>query len=173
MAMQYKTSFNINGNRNQNPFNSIMSLLIFVGILVLLFFLLKGFVTVLYWVAPVLLLATLIINYKIVADYAISIYETFQTDILMGMLKVIFTIFCYPFVIGWLFIKAIFYRKMDTVKKQIESQLKQQQTDQYAEFEEISTEISKDKKTDSPVIIELPKLKEKEKNNPYDNLFDA
>ncbi len=171
--MQYKTSFNINGNRNQNPFNSIMSLLISVGILVLLFFLLKGFVTVLYWVAPVLLLATLIINYKIVADYAISIYETFQTDILMGMLKVIFTIFCYPFVIGWLFIKAIFYRKMDTVKKQIESQLKQQQTDQYAEFEEISTEISKDKKTDSPIIIELPKLKEKEKNNPYDNLFDA
>lgn len=171
--MQYKTSFNINGNRNQNPFNSIISLLIFVGILVLLFFLLKGFVTVLYWVAPVLLIATLVINYKIVADYAISIYETFQTDILMGMLKVVFTIFCYPFVIGWLFIKAIFYRKMDTVKKQFESQLKQQQTDQYAEFEEISTEINKDKKPDSPIIIELPKAKEKEKNNPYDNLFDA
>ncbi len=161
--MQYRTSFNINSNRNQNPFNSIVSLLVFFGVLVLLFFLLKGFVTVLYWVAPVLLIATLVINYRIVADYTISIFETFQTDILMGMLKVVFTIFCYPFVIGWLFIKAIFYRKMDTVKKQFENQLQQQQGEQYAEFEEISTETNKDKKPEQPIIIELPKPKDKDK----------
>lgn len=169
--MQYRTSFNINTNKSPNPFSSLISILIFIGVLVVLFFLLKGLVTVLYWVTPVLLVATLIVNYRVVVDYFVSIFETFQTDILMGMLKVVFTLVCYPIVIGWLFIKALFYRKMDTVKKQFEDQIRQKQGE-YAEFEEISTEIN-ETKSEQPTIVELPKPKEKEKSNPYDNLFDS
>lgn len=169
--MQYRSSFNFNNKPNSNPFNSLVSLLIFVGVLIVLFFLLKGFVTLLYWVAPILLIITLLIRYRVVADYAVSLFETFQTDILMGILKVAFTIFCYPFVIGWLFMKAIFYRKMDQVKQTMDSQIYQQPTEQYTDYEEVSTETMPNE-SEKPQLWELPKPKEKEKNNPYNDLFE-
>ncbi len=169
--MQYRSSFNINNKPNQNPFNSLMSLLVFVGVLVFLFFIFKGFVTILYWAAPVLLIITLIIRYRVVSDYAVSLFETFRTDVMMGVLKVAFTVLCYPFVIGWLFVKALFYRKMDKVKQDLEGRISNQQGDQYADYEEVSSEITDITPEEKPIIIELPKPKEK--NNPYDNLFDS
>ena len=69
--MTYKRSFGVGGNSN-NPFGSVLSLLIFVGVLVLLFFMVTSFVKLLYLVAPVLLIATLLINYRLVADYVLG-----------------------------------------------------------------------------------------------------
>lgn len=168
--MKYQSSFNFNSSSNKNPFNSILSLLTIIGVLIVLFLVIRGFVSLLYLVAPVLLIITLIIRYRVVADYAISLFETFQTDILMGILKVAFTFVCYPFVIGWLFIKALFYRKMDQVKQSMDSQtIYQQSSDQYADYEEVSSQPS-NKEPEKPIIIELPQPKEK--NNPYNDLFE-
>ena len=142
----------------------------FAGILILIFYFLKGFSMLLYWVAPVLLIATLIINYRVVADYALSIFDTLQNNLLLGILKVVFTVFCYPFVIGWLFVKALFYKKMDTIKKQFEQPLNQKNADQFTTYEEVSSQMT-ETEPKKPFILDLPKPKEKEKNNPYDNLF--
>ena len=86
-----------------------------------------------------------------------------------------FNVLCYPFVIGYLFIKALFYRKMGNMRKQFENQINQSQSTQYADYEEISTEIGSENsniKPEEPTILDLPKPKEKSKSNPYDNLFD-
>ena len=173
--MQYRRSFNTSPGQNPNPFSSLMSLLMFFGVLSLIFIILYGFVKILYLAAPILLIITLIINYRVVSDYLMNIFETFKTDILMGVVKVVFNVLCYPFVIGYLFIKALFYRKMGNMRKQFENQINQSQSTQYADYEEISTEINSEKtdvKPEEPFILDLPKPKEKNKNNPYDNLFD-
>jgi hypothetical protein len=171
--MSYQRSFRTGGNSN-NPFGSIMSLLIFVGILALLFFLVSGFVKLLYYVAPVLLIATLLINHRVVVDYAKGAVETLKTNVLFGVVKILFSFFCYPFVIGWLFSKAMFYRKMSTLKKDMEQQMGQmnmgQNNTQYAEYEEITPDLDINEKPEKPIILDLPKPKDKLRDD-YDQLF--
>ena len=52
-----------------NPFNSISSILILVLLFVGLFFVAKSIFTILSWVAPIMLIATLIIDHKVVLGY--------------------------------------------------------------------------------------------------------
>ena len=181
MATNYQGSFRVGGNPN-NPFGSIINLLIFFAVLVGMYFFIGGVFKLLYLVAPVLLIATLVINYRIVADYAIDVFETFRTDILWGAVKVAFTVLCYPLVIGWLFAKSLIYRKVDKLKKDFEQQVNATNpnlgsrptggtTTEFADFEELSSEIlNKSKKQEPPIILEIPKLKEKPKDD-YDQFF--
>lgn len=168
--MQNRKRYNF--NLGQNPFNSLLSLVVLIAVMAILFFVVKGFISILYWVAPILLIVTLILNYKIVANYVISLFETFKTDILMGMVKVAFTILCYPLVIGWLFAKVLLYRKVDKMKQEFDRQIGGvSEKEQYVDFEELSSKTV-DEKPEKPTIIELPKPKEKEKKNPYTDMFD-
>ena len=179
--MSYQRSFKVGGNPN-NPFGSIVSLIILIGVFVLLFFMVTGFIKLLYLVAPVLLIATLLINYQLVADYVMSIFETFRTDILAGIVKVLFSVFCYPFVIGWLFAKAMFYRKMTKFQKDLEQQMdglnETAQNTQFTEYKEISSDLNTDKSIseptdgtpEKPIIIELPKPKDPLRDD-FDQIF--
>lgn len=180
MAAQYQGSFGF-GNSPKNPFSSIINLLIFFGVLVLLYFFVGGLFKLLYLAAPFLLVATLVMNYRIVADYAIDIFETFRTDVLWGAVKVAFTVLCYPFVIGWLFAKALIYRKVGKMKQDFDAQINTTNTNfgkkppisaDFADFEELSSEmLDKNKvKKDAPIIIELPKPKDKQQDD-YDQFF--
>jgi hypothetical protein len=169
--MSYKRSFGVRGNSN-NPFGSMFSLLIFVGILVLLFFMVTGFVKLLYLIAPVLLIATLLINYRIVADYVLGVFETFKTDVLFGIVKVAFSVLCYPIVIGWLFAKAMFFRSVTKLQKDMAQRMGAlNQTDnntQFTDYEELSSDINHAEPVEKPKIIERPKDKLRDD---YDQLF--
>jgi hypothetical protein len=178
MATNYQGSFRVGGNPN-NPFGSIINLLIFFAVLAGMYFFIGGVFKLLYLVAPILLIATLIINYRIVADYAIDVFETFRTDILWGAVKVAFTVLCYPLVIGWLFAKSLIYRKVDKLKQQFEEQVKatnpnlgsQGTTTEFADFEELSSEtLDKMKKKEPPIVLQIPKIKEKPQDD-YDQFF--
>ncbi len=177
--MQFRTNSNVGGG-GSNPFNSLMSLLIFGGVLLLLFFLVKSFFTLLYWVAPALLVVTLIINYRVVRDYAASIVTTMQSDILMGMVKVLFTVLCYPLVIGWLFAKALIYRKVSSLQQDFQQKMGQadmtENATQDVDYEEIKiddVEKTTENPPQKPLIIQLPKPKEKDKSNPYNDIFES
>jgi predicted membrane protein len=173
--MQFRTNSNVGGG-GSNPFNSLISLLMFGGVLLLLFFLVKSFFTLLYWVAPVLLVITLIINYRVVRDYAAGIVTTLQSDVLLGMVKVAFTVLCYPLVIGWLFAKALIYRKVNTLQQDFQKKMTQSDLTQDVDYEEVSSEKldkTDEKPPQKPIIIQLPKPKEKDKSNPYDDIFES
>jgi predicted membrane protein len=170
--MQFRTNYNSKGS-GSNPFNSLISLITFAGVLLLLYFLMKGFFNLLYLVAPVLLVATLIINYRVVRDYAASIVTSLQSDILMGMVKVAFTVLCYPMVIGWLFAKALIFRKVSTLQQDFQQKMNQSEQIQDVDYEEISSRKADEKPSEKPLIIQLPKPKEKDKSNPYDDIFES
>lgn len=175
--MPFQRTFQVGGKPN-NPFGSIISLLIIIGVLVLLIFMVTGFIKLLYLVAPVLLIATLLINYRIVADYVMGVFETFQTDVLYGIVKVLFSVFCYPFVIGGLFAKAMFYRKVTKIQKDIEQQMgtftESHEQTQFTDYEEISSDLNTDepseKAPEKPIIIELPPKQDPLRDD-FDQLF--
>ncbi len=178
--MPFQRSFQVGGKPN-NPFGSIFSLLIIIGIFILLIFMVTGFIKLLYLVAPVLLIATLLINYRLVADYVMGVFETFKTDIVFGIVKVVFSVFCYPFVIGWLFAKAMFYRKVTKIQKDLEQQMglsTEKSITEVTDYEEISSDLNTDeppkktsqKKPETPIIIELPKPKDPLRDD-FDQLF--
>ncbi len=167
-------NFSHNNPTGRNPFNSLVSLLILAGVFVAMFFVIRGFVTLLYWVAPVLLIITLFINYRVVANYALGLVDLLKRNILWGVAKIAFTVVLYPFVIGWLFMQAMMLRRLDSFKKEFEHQFPPKESAQYADYEEISSESVEKAEDAEPIPFKLlpPTPKEKD-GNPYNDLFKS
>jgi len=159
--MTIQTSFNL-GN-NKSPFGFLGPLLILVLFFGTLFFLAKGLFWLLSYAAPVLLIATLIMDHNIIVDYLKWVWKLLMENTLMGVIVVLMTAFGFPFVAGYLFFKALARR---SVKNIINEQQKRQNTfDDYEEVED----------TD---FLELPTLPEEPmlnthsaKGEKYDDLF--
>lgn len=128
-----------------------------------LFFLAQGLFWVLSWAAPVLLLLTLVMDYKVVVNYFKYIWKMLKENIAMGLLLLVVTIFGYPFVAGYLFFKA--YAKRSLNKSTAHQSSK---SDVFVEFEEVEDDDS---------FLELPEFnRQKEKPQAprptsYDDVF--
>ncbi len=146
------------------PFGFLGPFLILAIFFAALFFLAKGMFWLLSWVAPVLLIITIIIDYTVVKDFFVYIWKLLKENPLMGVLAVLMVIFAYPFVAGYLFVKALGKK---TIKKAMDNAQKEQST--YTDYEEVQDE------DDS--FLELPPLKKKSepekqaKSSEYDDMF--
>lgn len=147
-----------------SPFGFLGPLLILAVFFTVLFFMAKGLFWLLSWVAPVLLILTLIIDYKVVKDFFTFIFSLLKNNPLVGILALVMIVFAYPFVAGYLFVKALGKK---SIKKAIEKVENEKNT--YTDYEEVQDE------DDS--FLELPPLKKKQetvkqtKSNEYDDMF--
>lgn len=141
------------------------------------YFMLRG----LYWLAsmlmPVLLIATLIINYKVVLDFGKMLVEAVRREPIMGVLGIIMTLVLLPLVVLFLFAKALFQRKAEKFIKEQQTQY-ENKNGKYVEYEEV---VVPKKQAEKAVFIELPPIKEKEAKpihrtpppkNQYDDFFE-
>ncbi|MFZ1703349.1 MAG: hypothetical protein WAT79_03330, partial [Saprospiraceae bacterium] len=150
--------FKVGGNSN-NPLGFLGPLLILTIFFAILYFFFKGLFYVLNIIAPVLLILTLFLDYTVVKDFFTFLWRLFKDNPLLGILAGVLLFFGYPFVSGYLFLKAILRRG---IKKKIDSIHKEKNT--YSEYEEVV-----EKEDD---FLELPPLQQKPKNdNPYDEVF--
>jgi hypothetical protein len=145
-----------------SPFGFLGPLLILAVFFTALFFLAKGLFWILSWVAPVLLIITLIIDHQVVVDFLKFVWKLLRENTLMGVLAVLLIFFGYPIVSGYLFFKALGKR---SIKNVIDKAEKENNT--YAEYEEVVEDDS---------FLELPPLKKPEapkqpKSNEYDDMF--
>ncbi len=157
------------------PSNShwmINILIVIVGMIVL-YYLAKGF----FWIAgmamPFLLIATLIINYKVVLNYGKMLMRLLQNNVLFGIVAILLTVLAFPVVVLFLFGQALLYRKMNKWQEEVK---KQKEGGDFSDFEEVSSETLElpqlnEKKKEKVIIIEEEKPSSK-KSNPYDGLFD-
>ncbi len=159
--MQYKKKIDV------NPFNSLGSILTLVFIFVALYFIAKSVFTLLSWVAPFLLLGALIIDYNVVLNYGKWLLNLVKENLLMGVGAVLLTIFGFPIISGFLFGKALLYRKVNKMKEEFEVKTE----GEYVDYEEI--EESKP--------LELPRMQkqsrqqsrpQERRGNEYEDLFD-
>jgi hypothetical protein len=147
-----------------SPFGFLGPLLILAVFFGALFFLAKGLFWLLSWVAPVLLIITLVIDYKVVKDFVLFVWKLLKENPAVGVLALVMVIFAYPFVTGYLFIKALGKRSVKNAMDKIE---KDKNT--YTDYEEVHDE------DDS--FLELPPLKKKAEpakqtnTNEYDDIF--
>jgi len=159
-----------------NPFNSIASILFLVLIFVGLYFVAKGVFWLLGLLAPIFIILTLIIDYKVLVSYGNWLVNLFKSNILMGIGAVLLTVFGFPVVSGFLFGKAIISKKIKEKFGQFEQPEKKKE--EYAAYEEVKDDFEVEEPLDlenAPRKVEKPeviiKRKSSESNNEYDDLF--
>lgn len=153
--MTNRKDINIGGN----PLNSITGIILMVLFLLGLFYLARFIFNLLYWLAPVMLVATLIIDYKVVTGYIQWLISMVKRNTLVGVGAIILTIFGFPVVSAFLLGKALFKKKVKEAKSNFETRRREE----FVEFEELESER-----------LDLPEIEpqKKSKNSEYDQLFD-
>ena len=160
----YKT-FNFGGKRNpMSNFTAILGLLLF---LVLIYLIFKSVYAVLSFVGPGLLLLAAILDYTVITDYAKYIFGLLKENPLFGLVVIFFSILGYPFLFGYLFIKALGRRKIKKYIKNMEDE-----KSRYDDFEEVKEE----KEDDFLVLPKMEKpieIKKQQEGNEYEDLFKS
>ena len=113
---------------------SIVGVLIGIGFLVLLFILLRGIFSILYWLAPILIIGALLVNYRTVVNYVRWLWNLLNRNVIMGLVAVLLSVLGYPVVFGYLFARSFLDRKVRQLNKGIEP------SEQYAEYEDVTDE---------------------------------
>ncbi|MEZ4911965.1 MAG: hypothetical protein R2774_14020 [Saprospiraceae bacterium] len=162
---QFK-SYNIGFSSSNNPLGFIKPLLVLAVFFTALFFLAKGVFWILSWVAPFLLIITLILDRKVVIDYLQFVWKLLKENSLVGILMVLITIFGFPIVSGFLFLKALGKRSIKNTINQIEKE-----RNSFTEYEEVNIEENED-------FLELPKnirkpepIQNDKSTNEYNDIF--
>ena len=150
-------------NVNINPLSSIFGVLTIVLVVVGLFYIIGGIGSLLSMIAPVLIIATAIIDYKVLLNYGKWVINLLKKDVLIGIGGILLTVFGFPFVVTFLFVKALLYRKVKKMNKEFEKS----SSGEFLEYEEVED--------NAPSPLELPTIeideKPKEKSNDYEQLF--
>ena len=147
-----------------NPFNSITSILFMVLVFIALYWLATGLFKILSFAAPFLLVGALLINHNVVINYGKWLWNLLRTKPLMGIGGILLSVFGFPIIAGFLFGKALLYRKVDKMKTEFEAQ----QKGEFVEYEEVDDEP--EIRLELPEILKQPKPKNK--SNDYDQYFD-
>lgn len=149
---------------SNSPLGFLGPLLILAVFFTVLFFLAKGMFWLLSWVAPILLIITLILDYTVVTDFFKFIWKLLKENTIMGILSVFLVIFGYPVVAGYLFFKAIGKRSL---KKAYEKVEKEKNT--FTEYEEVTKDD--DSFLELPPLHKRPEAHKQSKSNEYDEMF--
>ena len=151
--------------QENKPFVSLVGALTMILGMVVLFYLAKGIFTILAWLAPVLLVLTLIINHNVVLNYGKWIFNQYRNQnwpVALGSTAL--TVLAFPFVSLFLFGKAMIMKKITEAFPGAMEQRNVGQADDFVEYEEIH-----DQHLELP---ELPKeTQEKIDKNDYENLI--
>jgi len=151
-------------------FNLVVGVVMLVVSVMVLWFLFKSVLTILGWLAPILLIITLIINRGVVFDYVQGMMNRLKNDTLMGVAQVAGTFFLFPFVVAFLFGKALLLRKVGKVR----SQMEKEREGEFAEYEELEEDDVLDlKDVENVTQVRTPSSKPSSNpNNKYDDLFN-
>ncbi len=141
----------------------ILGIVMILGTVMLLWFLFKSVYSILYFIAPVLFIATLFMKRSVFVDYAKFIGKTFQENAGKGLLYGIGTFVGFPVVLAYLFVKAL-------TMYQFEKKFGKKEEPKFAEYEEVE-----EQEVDDEDFLELPEIEKaepiKKSNNEYDDLL--
>lgn len=163
-----------------NPFNSILSIVFLVAIFIGLYYLATGIFTILSWLAPVMFIAALVIDHKVVLNYGKWLINTLKTNFLLGLGAVVLMIFGYPVIAGYLLLKAVLSKKLKSVQSDFEERSRPKYADfeevdnTEAEFEDLSNEKTLDLNAPKPIKPEIKtdnSPRKKSDDSEYDQFF--
>ncbi len=163
-----------NQNKGFNIINIIPAILMLVAIFIAVGYIASGIYQILEFIALGLFLITLGLDIaygrKVILGFAKTLINLVRKNPLMGVAAIGLTFFFHPLVALFLFGKAMLLRKVDNLRKDLETR----QQGQYTEYEEVEVDYE-EVPDDKPNLIELPPLREKpkqERRNDYEDLFE-
>lgn len=144
--------------------NTITTMVVLVLGLLGVFFLARGIFWILSQLAIFFLIGTLILDYKVIVNYAKWIGDLFKRNVWYGVAASVLSLIGYPVLFVFWFFRAYMNWQIKRAKKKHE----EVQPGEYIEYEEIDADLEK--------RIELPSIEKQErpseKRSDYDQLFD-
>ncbi len=116
-------------------FNPIVGLLMGVLFMVGLFWLAKGIFTILSWAFPVMIIATAIINYRVILGFGKWVLNALKINPMIGIVIVLFSFLAYPLVGMFLLFKALASR--GSGREQV---IAEEVQGEYINYEEVEVE---------------------------------
>jgi hypothetical protein len=134
-------------NKSDNPWKAIIGVAVIVTFLVGLFMLARFVFTLMYYLSPIMLIAALIIDYRVVLDYFKWVRNTFRRDNISGVLIGIVSIIGFPILSAYFLANALLKKQVKKAKTAYE----RQRDGDLVEYEELETDfpprIRKEEKT--------------------------
>lgn len=130
--MSYRRNF----EPTRDPFSAIVSLLFMVLFLVGMFFVAKFVLKLLWWVAPVVFIASLIIDVNVFLNYTRWVGRLFQRSIWMGLGVIVLSLIFFPFLSLFFLGKALVRKRIRSVVQDVE----QRRQGEYISYEEVDQE---------------------------------
>ena len=122
------------GRGGRNPLKSLIGFGIIAVILVVLYFVVAGIIRLLYSIiGPLLLIATLFIDYKVMLDYIKQLGAIYKNNFLYGLGATAFTVVLYPLVGIILFSRALLGRR----NTKVSSGTGQNMDEEFVDYEEV------------------------------------
>lgn len=152
--------------------------------LVAFWFVLKGLYALLYWAAPVLFVAALIVNWRAVAATGRDFWELLQRNPLGGLLLGALCVVAFPLLALYLLLRAVVYNKMQAFKQQFGQQPGAAPPEgEFADYEELESQPKGGGRSVDEEPVEIPilpdpepvppkKEESKKPDNPYDQMFN-
>jgi len=131
---EYQYFLNGGGKRN-----SWLGLIGLAFVLVILFFLSTFLFKILYWLSPLLLILTLIFDYKVVIKFGKMLWSLLKRSPILGVLAVVLSVVAFPVVTGGLFVTALMNRKIKKAKKKYTG-TSEPEKNNFSEFELLEEE---------------------------------
>lgn len=123
-------------NLNGNPVNSIVGIVLMIVFLIGMFYVAQFVFRILYFLAPFMLIATLIINYRVVTGYLQWVLALVKRNPVMGIGAGILTVLGFPIVSAFLLVKAIMLKKVD----QAQEKARIRREGELIDYEEVDSE---------------------------------
>lgn len=158
---------------SSSPFRSIMGIVFVILAIAVLYYVVTGILKILSFLTPVLFIATLIIDHKVVINYGKWIGGLLKNKLPYGIGAIILSVLGAPVLALYLFGKAMLKRQARKMKTNVEEQRRGKTT----EYEEVveEEEIEFDLKDEEQIIpLEIPKTTRRlrDERNSYDDLFN-
>lgn len=123
-------------NLNGNPVNSIVGIVLMIVFLIGMFYVAQFVFRILYFLAPFMLIATLIINYRVVTGYLQWVLALVKRNPVMGIGAGILTVLGFPIISAFLLVKAIMLKKVD----QAQEKARIRREGELIDYEEVDSE---------------------------------
>lgn len=134
-------------------------------------FIVRGAWSVLSFVAPVLLIIAAIIDYRVIVNYVMNLWNRLLKDPLIGIVYILMTVFLFPLVAAYLVGRAWLGKKVSSFMEDQKATMggTENRAAEDADFEIVDEDVQSDTSTPR---LELPdELPQKQKSDGYTDLF--
>ncbi|MEL7421908.1 MAG: hypothetical protein AAFN81_02905 [Bacteroidota bacterium] len=163
--MTTQRSYQFGGNSN-SPFSGLVGIVIGILFFIAMFWFVQIVFRILWFLLPVILIATAVIDYTVITGYLSWIGKLFKRNTIAGIAMTVLTVIGAPVVGIVLLGRALFRKKV----KEVQAEAERQREGEFVEYEDLGTDT-----------LELPPIEPKPQkrtppppaaeSNDYDDMF--